>query len=352
VSNDQEQPHRLPGCPPHEFGNALAWKWTREMPPTLKGGFLTLLYAMRAMAAASGELRFSGDGKAIRIQDIARAAGCREKDARRYLEAAELAGVVAVVGERRRGRPTLYALVLNPSPDWQVAAAHLRATARPRKAPEPAESSGHSGPTFEVEVRATAARTDDGWVRATAARTDAEEVRATAARMGSGHSGPIGSGHSGPNNPGSNHELPQEVAEVVPQPQEGAGGPDGEISLEPGETDGSAARPAVLEETDAPRFCGCGMRLVRPDRTQCAGCLRKTAQKPVQGAFLLPLTGGAHQDPPGRQAAVQWPREDPSAPVLTCGCGREYRLPGSDRCPDCVVADERQRLDLAAVSHG
>lgn len=345
MSDDQEQPQaRVSGCPPHEFGNALAWNWTREMPPTLKGGFLTLLYAMRAMAAASGELRFSGDGKAIRIQDLAKAAGCREKDARRYLGAAELAGVVTVVGERRRGKPTLYALVLHPSPDWELAAGHLRATARPRKAAEPAERSGHSGPTFEVEVRATAARTDDGWVRATAARTDAEEVRATAARMGSGR--------SGPNNPGDNQELPQDVAEVVPQPQEGAGEPDDEISSEPDGRNGTAARPAVLEGAGVPRFCGCGMRLVRPDRTQCAGCLRKTAQRPAQRSFLVPLTGGARQDPPGPHGAVQWPREDPSAPLLTCRCGREHRLPGSDRCPDCVAADERQRLDLAAVSHG
>ncbi|MBM9506732.1 hypothetical protein [Actinacidiphila acididurans] len=348
MSNDQEQPPGcLTGCPPHEFGNALAWKWTREMPPTLKGGFLTLLYAMRAMAAASGELRFSGDGRPIRIQDIAKAAGCREKDARRYLEAAVLSGVVAVIGERRRGKPTLYALVLGPVQHWEAGAAHLRATRRTRKAPEPVESSGHSGPNFEVEVRATAARTEEGWVQATAALTDADEVRATAARMGSGHGGPIGSGRRGPNNPGSNQELPQEVAEVVPQPQERAGARADDQSPEHDGPAGTAARPGGGDPAQTRRFCACGQRLLRADRNQCGGCLRKTAQKPVQGAFLLPLTGGARRDPPKAHWNAQWPLEDPAAPARVCACGREYRLTGSDCCPACVHAAQQQDLGLA-----
>ncbi|WP_225846951.1 hypothetical protein [Streptomyces sp. HPF1205] len=352
MSNDQEQPPgRLTGCPPHEFGNALAWKWTREMPPTLKGGFLTLLYAMRAMAAASGELRFSGDGRPIRIQDIAKAAGCREKDARRYLEAAVLAGVVVVIGERRRGKPTLYALVLGPVQDWEAAAAHLRATARLRKAPKPDERSGHSGPNFQVEVRATAARTGEGWVRATAARTDADEVRATAARMGSGHGGLIGSGRRGPNNPGSNQELTQEVAEVVPQPRDRAGARAEDDSSEYDEAAGTAARHGGADPADTRRFCACGQRLLRPDRDQCAGCLRQTAQKPVQGTLLLPLIGGARQDPSKPSGHAQWPCEDPAAQARVCVCRRAFRLPGSDACPDCAPAARQQHFD-PAVSGG
>ncbi|HLL33828.1 MAG TPA: hypothetical protein VK545_08035, partial [Streptomyces sp.] len=147
----EEADSRASGGVPHSFGNRLAWHWTREMPPGLKGGFLTMLYALRTMASASGELRFSGDGKPIRIQDLAKGAGCREKDARRYLDAAILAGVVCVKGERRRGKPTLYALVLSPWPDWAAAAEHLKGTARKPKEPpadpaEPERSSGHSGP--------------------------------------------------------------------------------------------------------------------------------------------------------------------------------------------------------------
>lgn len=339
MSNEQEDPGRKPGCPPHEFGNALAWKWTREMPTPLKSGFLTLLYSMRAMASASGQMRFSGDGKPIRIQDIAKAAGCREKDARRYLEAAIRAGVVVTIGERRRGKPTLYALVLCPWPSWEAAADYLKSTARPRK--EDDESSGHSGPNSDGEE-----------VRATAARTEGEEVRATAARMGSGHSGPNGSGHSGPNNPGGNHELPQEMAGVVPQPQEHAGEGSEDDSPQQEET-GTAARPGDSVDETGARFCPCGQRILRLDRDQCAGCLRRQAEakKPIQGAFLVPLPGGSQGLPQSHRERPQWPAEDPSTPLRVCGCGREHRLRNSDRCPDCVFAADEQRIELEVVSN-
>ncbi|MEV5995376.1 FaeA/PapI family transcriptional regulator, partial [Streptomyces sp. NPDC052115] len=147
----EEQETRASGSVPHAYGNALAWRWSREMPTALRRGFLTLLYAMRAMANANGELRFHGDRKPIRIQDIAKAACVREKDARRYLEAATHAGVVGIRGERRRGVATLYVLLLSPAPDWTAAEAHLTATARkPGKASAPwvdtDESSGRGGP--------------------------------------------------------------------------------------------------------------------------------------------------------------------------------------------------------------
>lgn len=98
-----EEPTATSGSVPNAFGNALAWRWSRQMPTALRRGFLTLLYALRAMANAAGELRFSGDRQPIRIQDIAKAAGASEKDARRYLDAAIHAGVVVVKGERKRG---------------------------------------------------------------------------------------------------------------------------------------------------------------------------------------------------------------------------------------------------------
>jgi hypothetical protein len=343
----QEDPGRNPGCPPHEFGNALAWKWTREMPTPLKGGFLTLLYAMRAMASASGELRFSRDGKPIRIQDIAKAAGCREKDARRYLEAAMRAGVVVALGERRRGKPTLYALVVCPWPTWATAVDYLKSTARARKTGE--ESSGHSGPNSDEEVRATAARTEE------------EGIRATAARMGSGHSGPNGSGRSGPNNPGSTHELPQEMAGVVPQPQQRAGEEATDDSLQHDEETGTAARPDDLEDRFAgARFCVCGQRIMRADREKCGGCLRndaaaakaaKDVEKPVQGAFLLSLEGGGQGVPAARRERPQWPAEDPAMAPRLCGCGREHRLRDSTRCPACVYAADEERFELDAVRH-
>ncbi|WP_228976720.1 hypothetical protein [Streptomyces sp. DH12] len=359
--NEQDGSGRTPGCAPHEFGNVLAWKWTREMPPSLKGGFLTLLYAIRAMAAASGELRFSGDGKPIRIQDIARAAGCREKDARRYLDAAILAGVVVAIGERRRGKPTLYALVLCPWPTWAAAVDHLKSTARPRRSDDP--GSGHSGPNPGVTGSGHGGPNSGDDVRATEARTEREAVRATAARIGSGPSGPNGSGRSGPNNPGSTQVLPQEVAGVVPQPQERAGEEAEDDSLQQHEVTQPAARPGGLETDPAARFCSCGQRIVRQDRNRCGGCLKREAeeqkagkrerdaQKPVQGAFLLPLAGGGQGTPQSRCERPQRPQDDPLAPVRVCGCGREYRLRHSDRCSDCVFAAEEQQIALNVVSN-
>lgn len=342
MSYEQDDSGHRPGCAPHEFGNALAWKWTRAMPKGLKGGFLTMLYAMRAMASASGEMRFSGDGKPIRIQDIAKAAGCREQDARRYLEAAMRAGVVVTIGERRRGKPTLYALVLCPCPTWEAAADYLRSTARPRKSDD--ESSGHSGPNSEGEVRATEAR------------TGAEGVRSTEARMGSVHRGTNGSGHSGPNNPGVTQEPPQEMADVVPQPQERAGEEAEDDSLQQHEKAVTAARPDGPEDRFAgERYCRCGQRIMRADRDRCAGCIRaddaeakaaKEAAKGVQGAFLLPLAGGGESVPAPRRERPRLPQEDPLAPLRVCACGREFRLRDSDRCPDCVFAAEEQQRAL------
>jgi hypothetical protein len=126
--SNEEQVARASGSVPHAFGNALAWRWSRDMPASLKrSGMLTLLYALRAMANANGELRFHGDHKPIRIQDIAKAAGADEKDARERMEAAIVAGVVTVKGERRRGRASLYVLLVSPCPNWSAAAAFLDA---------------------------------------------------------------------------------------------------------------------------------------------------------------------------------------------------------------------------------
>ncbi|MFD3844779.1 hypothetical protein ACFWVB_02665 [Streptomyces microflavus] len=353
----QEDPGRKPGCPPHEFGNALAWKWTKEMPPSLKSGFLTTLYALRAMSSASGHLRFSGDGKPIRIQDIARAAGCREKDARRFLEAAILAGVVVTIGERRRGKPTLYALVLSPWPSWAAAADYLKSTARQRKTDDADESSGHSGPN-STEGESDGSSGPSG---PNSPGGDLDGNRAPVARMGSGPSGPIGSGPSGPNNPGSTHELPQEMADVVPQPQQRAGVRDEDEFPEQHDEHGTAARPDAEEPPLDARRCSCGRgRIVRADRDLCGGCLKdakraqEAAQKPVQGAFLIGMPGGGQGVPAARREPPAWPTEDPAAPLCLCACGREHRMRDSARCPDCLYAAEEQRvaLELKTVSNG
>lgn len=345
MSTEQEEQGRKPGCPPYEFGNALAWRWAREMPRPLKGGFLTMLYALRAMASASGYLRFSGDGKPIRIQDIAKAAGCREKDARRYLEAAVIAGVVIVEGQRRRGRPTLYAIVNCPWPNWAAAADFLKATARPRKAEtaeEIAGSSGHGGPNPEEGP-------EEGEVRAAEARTDENAVRATEARMGSGHRGPIGSGHRGPNNPGVTQESNQERVVLGADVTERAGA--------------SEEQNFPRQEDDTNRLwraCRCGQPITRATRELCGGCLRdkaaaekagqaqEQAPQPVQGAFLMNVTSGSPTPPEDAPSPASWTRQDPAAPLRVCRCGREFRgYEPHGRCPDCVYA---AGLDARAVS--
>ncbi|WP_030672274.1 hypothetical protein [Streptomyces sp. NRRL B-1347] len=315
----------------HAFGNALAWKWVRQMPRALKGGFLTQLYALRSMAASSGQLRFQ-DGTVIRIQDLAKAAGCREQDTRRYLEAAIRAGVVVVEGERKRGKPTLYRLVVTPWPSWGAAADHLKATARPRKEEPGDGSSGHSGTNQFGPQRHELDREPGG------------EVRATVARPGSGHSGTTGSVHSGPNNPGSNQEDPQEVAEVGPQPQvDGAARTD--------KTDRSAeARPFG-------RCAECGVPLARPGTTRCSrhrdpapGQRGRSAgrRRPIQAPLLMPVPGAPEEPSATPQAPASRPA-DPFAPIRLCSCGRDYRdrQPGG-RCPDCVQLgrEEAARLGI------
>ncbi|UQA95717.1 hypothetical protein [Streptomyces halobius] len=339
MSDDEQVPR--PGSVPHTFGNALAWRWTRDMPPSLKGGFLTMLYALRTMANASGELRFSGDRKPIRIQDLAKAAGCREKDGRRYIDAAIRAGVVGLEGERRRGRSALYFLVITPWPDWKAADDHLKATARPRKdsADEKSTggSSGHSGLNSKAE--------ENGPQRPELPESAKEGERAAAARMGSGHSGPNGSGRCGPNNPGSTHEVSQERVDVVPQPPVRAGARDEEDQSPQPTDDGELSR----------RCTGCGIPLVRFSRTLCHGCkirpegTPETTQRPVQGAFLTPVPSRTEPLPivPMHVPVIQ---EDPLAPLRICGCGREYRhrKPGG-RCPDCHYAQQEEAREVSGA---
>ncbi|MFE7273008.1 hypothetical protein [Streptomyces sp. NPDC057623] len=208
----EEQATASSGSVPLAYGNALAWKWSREMPTPLRRGFLTLLYALRAMANASGELRFHSDRQPIRIQDIARAAGASEKDARRYLDAAIRAGVVVVKGERKRGKPTLYVILPTPWPDWKAAEDYLKSTARkPGKRPAPwSKEAGSSGDRDPNQNGSPRPELTDG---------TENEVRVTATRTSSGDRDPNGSGHRDPNNPGSTQGLSQDGADVGSQPQ-------------------------------------------------------------------------------------------------------------------------------------
>ncbi|NUR64380.1 MAG: hypothetical protein HOQ47_01355 [Streptomyces sp.] len=267
MSTDEQAPASSGGVP-NAFGNALSWRWTRNMSAYLRrSGLPLLLCQLRNLAAASGEIAFSSDRKPIRIQDIAKAACCDEKEARRYLEAAIRAGVVQVLGERKRGKPTRYAIVVHPFPDWQAAEDYLRSTARKRSPgwDQPDESSGDSAPN------------QNGGQRPELTGGTAEEVRGTAPRMGSGDSAPNGSGDSAPNNPGGSHESSHDGAEVVDQPQ--VDGPTGEPidHQEDPTTPAAAARAALAAVRDrAPRArCtepDCDIPLPPGVSGRCEGC--------------------------------------------------------------------------------
>jgi hypothetical protein len=205
-----EQDGRTSGSVPNAYGNALSWKWTRAMSTYLRrSGLPLLLCQLRNLANATGEIAFSSDRKPIRIQDIAKAACCDEKECRRYMEAAIRAGVVQVLGERKRGKAARYVIVVHPFPDWQAAEDYLKATAR-KRSPAWDQHDGSSGDS---------APNQNGGQRPELTGGTADEVRGTAPRMSSGDSAPNGSGDSAPNNPGGFPWGSHDGAEVGFQPQ-------------------------------------------------------------------------------------------------------------------------------------
>lgn len=274
MSTEQGQDGRAPGSVPNAFGNVLAWKWAPAMPLKVRRSILTLLYALRAMSNAAGELRFSGDRKPIRIQDIARAAGADEKDCRRYMRAAIAAGVVAVKGEQKRGKPTLYVLVLTPWPNWEAAEVVLNESRR---------KSGKESAPWKDDTESSGDRDPNqfGGPRPELEAGETEEVRGTAPPMSSGDRDPNGSGDRAPNNPGRAKELPQEPGEDSYPPQVDRGPGRKDDLPAPGKDD-HAARPAAVVVGDWIRCTDCGDRLIplpgRP-RDRCRTCQPSTERK-------------------------------------------------------------------------
>lgn len=337
----EQQDDRPSGSPAHSFGNTLAWNWSREMPRYLKGGFLTAMYACRAMASASGRLCFK-DGKAIRIQDMAKAFGCREQDARRYMEAAIRAGLVYVEGERRRGVATVYMInAITRYPDWKAAEAYLKGTARrPKEDEGPAEGSVHSGTNSDDGGSVHSGTNQFGPQRHELGEKVGEEVRSTVDRPGSVHSGTTGSVHSGPNNPGVSHGVPHDMADVVTQPQP--------VAREDDQTD----QPSQPDENLPNGRCeGCRRPLTREGRTHCAGCKhldplpgqRRTTDRsrPVQRP-LMTVVPTVLEGPAPAAEPFRWKPDDPLAPPRVCGCGREFRSRTDMSCQDCQFAAHQE----------
>ncbi|MFE0376222.1 hypothetical protein ACFW1M_11665, partial [Streptomyces inhibens] len=190
MSTDEQAGQSAGGSVPHAFRNALFWRWAPAMPKGIPASFVTVLYALGAAADTAGRLRFR-DGKAIRIKDIAAAVKADEKDVRRYLTAAIAAGVVSIQGEARRGRATLYVLILSPWPDWTAAVASLETTKRkPRKAPPWVEDEAKNG--------GVSPEPENGGHAPELSAPDPEEERGTRPPLSSGDTPPFGGGGGAP----------------------------------------------------------------------------------------------------------------------------------------------------------
>jgi hypothetical protein len=276
LSTDEQG--RASGSVPHAYGNAIAWRWSREMPASLKrSGLLTLLYALRSMANANGELKFHGDHKPIRMQDIAKAAGADEKDARDRMEAAIIAGVVTVKGERKRGRASLYVLLVSPCPNWPAAAAYLDAAKWKREESRKARLDRRAAPWAGEKFGGRSPELDEprfGGPTPELTGGTAEEVRGTAPRLSSGDRPLNGSGDRPPNNPGVSHGSSHDGAEVVSQPQvDGPSGPHKIATSQ--EQDNPEQTPGISRCTEC--FGVIVPDPKRPDRTTHARCAERTA---------------------------------------------------------------------------
>jgi hypothetical protein len=227
LSIDEQAP--ASGSVPNAFGNALAWKWVPSMPSALKRAHVhTLLYALRSMASASGELRFA-DRKPMTIKAISRAAGCDERDARDRLDAAIKAGVVRVVGERRRGRSALYVIMPTPFPDWAAAVAYLEFVKEEREAARQKREVERKAAPWTEENGGRSPELEDGENGGPPPELPGPEQkseRGTAPRMSSGDRPLNGSGDRPPYTPGGYPWGSHDGAEVGFQPQVvGASGP-------------------------------------------------------------------------------------------------------------------------------
>lgn len=264
MTTDEQPPGQASGSVPHAYRNALFWRWAPNMPKGLTSSFVTVLYALAAAADPAGRVRFR-DGKAIRIKDIAAACKADEKDVRRYLQAAIVAGVVAVQGEQRRGRASLYVLILSPNPDWDAAAASLSSTRRKSRQAPPWLGEKNGGVSPELS------ETENGGHTPELSDLDHEKERGTHPRMSSGDTPPFGSGDTPPNNPGIAKELPQDMAEVVFKPQ--VVGRSGTPKIDSPQEQDHPDGPTAEQPRDFTRCTVCHERMVpRPGRDRHAHC--------------------------------------------------------------------------------
>lgn len=301
-------------------------------------------------------------------------AGCSEETVTRAVRV--LMGVGALARKRRPNASSMYQLLpiafLPGGLPWEQHIHHYTET-RQRKAHAKKKAEAAAEVTRKASMDAVQKEADSvhgsvpdsvhgGGSEATDEDPDSVHGRPRAASTDAFRTASTAGAYKVPPTSGRDQRTDKEPVGPSPQPQKRAGagaGARGEGDFpQQRHEGGAAALSESSEDADAFRSCACGQRIVRPDRDQCGGCLRKSqeankaAEKPVQGAFLLPLTGGGQGVPPSRRERAPWPAEDLAVPRRVCGCGRQHRLRDSDRCPACVVAAQEQQRALEAVSNG
>lgn len=269
MSTDEPQQGPPTGSVAHAFRNRLFWHWAPAMPKGIPAGFVAALYALGSASDPVGKVRFR-DGKAITIKHIAAACKSDEKDARRYINAAMAAGVVGVQGEQRRGRASLYVLILDPNPDWGAALSSLGASKRkrPERKEPPWRDGKNGGPPPELPD------TEFGGPPPELEQDPDEKVRGTAPRMSSGDRPPFGSGDRPPYIPGVIHDSSHDGAEVVVKAEV-----VGPTAVEQIGSNQDNDQPATANVVGFARCTTCHERLIpdprRPDRTTHTHCAER-----------------------------------------------------------------------------
>ncbi|MDX2551349.1 hypothetical protein [Streptomyces stelliscabiei] len=277
-------PDRASGAVPHTFRLRMAWQWVPKMPAALRRqkAFLFALQTVAAMADTAGRTRWhvEGDdtaGRPLRLKELAVAMGSDEKDARRYLTAAIAAGILTTEQAPRRGRTTVYVLLLPPStPRWAAALAVLTAGST-----APAEDDTHARTEFggaSPVLDAPAAQASSGDASPNSRPVTASQERGTSPLWSSGDGSPLRTGDCPPNKTRYFHGTTQERVSVGPQVRDARGHESHERAEEPST---AGARP--LRAVDGQRS---GARPARPS-----------------GQMPLLMTVPAPQGPPEPPAA-------------------------------------------------
>ncbi|WP_030659771.1 MULTISPECIES: hypothetical protein [Streptomyces] len=294
-----DQPDHTSGGVPHAYRNALYWRWAKELPRPLRGGFLTVLYALAAAANTSGVLRMR-DGKPIRVQSVATAACSDLKDVRRWLGAAVAAGVVTTEEAPRPGKPTVYVIVIAPRPDWAAAVAALEAKRRRRPKKDAAPWSEEEG---APEVGGPAPHSEDpSWGDGPPNSPDSKWGDRPPLEMGG--PAPLELGGPAPQRPRGTHVLPQETAAVGGHLTLG-GAPPGDSDPPPADPPPAAARPSLAVTAQEQRDARAAEVKAKSASSSGQMPLLLSVREPEHVATVAEVRAAAEADPEAVRRAIR-----------------------------------------------